>query len=97
MGERIQYVYCLSNPSFKDEIVKIGWSNEYPIVSLLSNGQPTDYKLEFVIHTKEGIILEKKIHNHLNPYGFQGRHEFFKISIDNLKKIIQDELGLEAD
>ena len=96
MGER-QYVYCLSNPSFKDEIVKIGWTKEYPTVSSLSNGQPTDYKLEFVIRTTEAIILEKKIQNHLNPYGFPGRREFFKISIDNLKKIIKDEFGLETD
>jgi hypothetical protein len=94
-----QYVYIMSNPSFDDDVFKIGWTREHPIIranDLYTSGLPTPFVVEYVIITTEGVKLEKQLHTHLKQYRMENNREFFKISKDNLIEILTTELSLQV-
>ena len=98
MNTQEQYVYVLSNTSFEDDVLKIGWTREHPrirAINLHTSGIPTPFIIEFVIITNEGSNLEKIIHEHIKQYRINFNREFFKISKDKLKEILQNELNLD--
>jgi hypothetical protein len=93
-----QYVYVMSNPSFPGDVLKIGWTREHPnkrAKDLHTSGIPTPFIVEYVIITTEGSKLEQKIHNRIKNYRVNSNREFFKISKDELTKILITELMLE--
>jgi len=93
-----EYVYVLSNPSFDNNIFKIGWSRKHPIIranNLYTSGVPTPFVIEFVISTDDGMKLENKIHNHLDQFRINKKREFFKITKEQIYTIIKDDLNLE--
>jgi hypothetical protein len=94
-----QYVYGLSNPSFETK-QKIGWSREYPSIracNLFTSGVPTPFKVEFIISTNDGAKLESNIHEHLKQYRVANNREFFEIPMDDLAKLLTNELQLKLD
>jgi hypothetical protein len=92
---RDQYVYCMSNPSFPPDKLKIGRTKRHPIIRAkeLHTGTPTPFEIEFVIITSDSIKLEKTIHDYIKEYRDSDR-EFFKISKDVLIEILTKELNL---
>lgn len=93
-----QYVYVMSNPSFPEDMLKIGWTREHPNIranELHTTGIPTPFIVEFVIITPEGSKVEKLIHNYIKTYRVNSNREFFKISKDELTKILLNKLMLE--
>ena len=93
-----QYVYVMSNPSFPEDMLKIGWTREHPNIranDLHTSGIPTPFIVEFVIITPEGSKLETKIHKHIVKYRVNSNREFFKISKEELTKILVNDLTLE--
>ena len=91
-----QCVYIMSNPSYDDDVLKIGWTRKHHIKrSLQATGVPTSFVVEFVIITHEGPALETQIHNHLKQYRIETNRKFFKISKDDLREILINELKLE--
>lgn len=93
-----QYVYAMSNTSFDDDVLKIGWTREHPTIranNLHTSGIPTPFIVEFVIITKDGSTVEKIIHNNIKQYRLKTNREFFKISKDKLKEILTNELNYE--
>ena len=95
---KTQYVYIMSNPSYDDDVFKIGWTRKSPLKranELHASGIPTPFVVESVITTMEGSKLEQQIHNHLKQYRMNNKREFFKILKDNLIEILTTELKLE--
>jgi hypothetical protein len=93
-----QYVYVMSNPSFPNDMLKIGWTREHPNIranDLHTSGIPTPFIVEYIIITPEGSKLEKKIHEHIKKYRVNSNREFFKISKDELTEILTKDLTLE--
>jgi len=93
-----QYVYVMSNPSFPEDMLKIGWTREHPNIranDLHTSGVPTPFIVEFVIITQEGSKVEKIIHNYIKPYRVNSNREFFKISKEELTKILVNDLMFE--
>lgn len=93
-----QYVYVMSNPSFPEDVLKIGWTREHPNMranDLHTSGIPTPFIVEFVIITQEGYKVEKLIHNHIKTYRINSKREFFKISKEELTKILVNDLMLK--
>ena len=93
-----QYVYVMSNPSFPEDILKIGWTRDHPNIranNLHTSGIPTPFIVEFVITTLEGAKLERYIHNHIKNHRVKSNREFFKISKDELCEKLVNELMLE--
>lgn len=95
-----EYVYVMSNPSYPDDMLKIGWTRGHPrarAIDLQTSWIPTSFIIEFVIITPEyeGNKLEKLIHNHIKTYRVNENREFFKISKEELTKILENDLMLE--
>lgn len=93
-----QYVYCMSNSSLPEDMLKIGWTREHPqkrADDLHTSGIPTPFIVEFIIITPEGYKCEKIIHEHLNTYRVNSNREFFKISLEKLTEILENELKFE--
>lgn len=93
-----QYVYVMSNPSYTEDMLKIGWTREHPNIranDLYTTGIPTPFIVVFVIITTEGSKVEKIIHNHIKKYRVNSKREFFKISKEELTKILVNDLMLE--
>jgi hypothetical protein len=92
-----QYVYVMSNPSFSNDIFKIGFSTRHPSIrakELCSSGVPTPFVVEYIIVTTYGKSLEYKIHKSLKSYRINSNREFFQIEIQQLVHILQDQLHL---
>ena len=93
-----QYVYVMSNPSFPEDMLKIGWTREHPNIranDLHTSGVPTPFIVEFVIITPEGSKVEKIIHNYIKTYRVNSNREFFKISKEELTRILVNDLMFE--
>ena len=89
------YVYIMSNPSYDDDVLKIGWTRKHHIKrSMQATGVPTSFVVESVIITNEGHEVETQIHEHLKQYRIEPNRKFFRISKDVLIKILTNELKL---
>ena len=93
------YIYVLSNPSFIDEVIKIGRSFSDPekrCSELFTTGVPTPFNIEFKLYVNNVILLENKVHNILDIYRIYSKREFFKI--DKNEAIEKDDnKGLKYD
>ena len=90
-----QCVYIMSNPSYDDDVLKIGWTRKHHIKrSLQATGVPTSFVVEFVIVTHEGHALETQIYDRLKQYRIEDKRKFFKIAKDVLREILTNELKL---
>ena len=87
------YVYVISNlGSFGDRVFKIGMTrrlNPIDRINELSGASvPFTFDVHSFIFSDNAVGLEQKMHEILNEINL--RKEFFKISIDELEKIVQD-------
>jgi hypothetical protein len=94
-----EYVYCLSNPDYSENLYKIGFTNNpfRRAEELYSTGVPSNFVIEFIIKTPDGKLLEKIIHNKLKIYRNNAHREFFRIPMTMLKHILENELKLNTD
>ncbi len=99
------YVYVLTNPSFRDDWVKIGKSKRLPDVrgkELSNTAVPLDYEVYATLHTARFNEAEKMIHNFIDKISdlrINKRREFFNIAPEVIYDIlvsIKDLLGDEA-
>ncbi len=89
------YVYILTNPSMPG-LVKIGFTNQYKLdyrlTDLWMTGVPEPFTLEASYKTRDALNVEKTIHKLLDKYRYNPLREFFKISIEDLFKILNTEM-----
>ena len=95
-----EYIYFATNPFYKDDIVKIGWTRNEPKMrakSLYNTSVPCEFNFEFIIKTPCGMgyNLEDKIHKYLDKYRINKRREFFRIDKEDLANILVNDLKLE--
>ena len=89
------YIYILTNKSFPD-FIKIGSTMRDPRIranELTGTGVPFPYEVKYKIATKNCEILEKKVHTILEKKRVDLEREFFKCSVDEAKKIINEVVG----
>lgn len=94
---KIEYVYCMSNKSFSNDLVKIGWTTNKPTLraqQLYTTGVPTPFKIEFIIKTPDGRSLEARLHSYFSPQRENNSREFFNINVQELRQILTDEFKL---
>ena len=86
------WVYVLSNPTLPN-MLTIGYTRNHPeeraqqISS--STGVALPYKVEFAFHCFNGFDLEQQVHRKLKSYRVNNNREFFQISLEEAKKIIE--------
>ncbi len=104
------YVYVLTNPSFRDDWVKIGKSKRLPDVrgkELSNTAVPLDYEVYATLHTERFNEAEKMIHNFIDKISdlrINKRREFFNIAPEviydilvSIKELLGDEAILELN
>ena len=98
-GEGDQSVYVLENPSMPG-ILKIGYTKGDPNgrANQLSKatGVPTPYKVVFSYNCFNGERIERATHKHLKKYRINNDREFFNVTIEEAKKVI-NEIGGKYD
>ena len=90
------WVYVMSNPSLSDGTLKIGVTHGHPDVRAKELSTPTSipepFKVEYGFNCYGGDDLEKEVFKKLQKYRINPKREFFKISLEEAKKVIE-ELG----
>lgn len=96
------FVYILTNPSYKDNIIKIGYTINLKnrLAQLDRTGVPTPFEPYMTVETEKYVILEKVIHHELDKltdFRTRDNREFFEIDpvdaadlLKNLCKLIDD-------
>ena len=83
------YIYCLSNPSFQDNIYKIGFTTKIPNVrthDLYKTGLPTPFHIEFSKYVKNVRQTEHLLHEIFRRQRISSDREFFKVSLNLIHK-----------
>lgn len=100
------YVYVLTNPSFKEDWVKIGKSKRIPEVrskELYNTAVPLPYEIYATLYTEKYNEAERMIHrsiDRISTLRINASREFFNIAPEKAYEIlldIKDLLGDEAE
>ena len=91
------FVYIMSNPSFSDEIIKIGYSdrdpNHFRKNELDTTGVPTPFVVEYIAIVEEPYQIEKEVHSNLAEFRESKNREFFKCKLDKVINTIRSLSG----
>ena len=95
-------VYCLSNPSFRNNIYKVGMTKHVTkpqkrLLSLDVTSTPTPFRFEFYIIVTNRYKAEKIIHEKLKLYRIRNCREYFKLDKMKLKQIFKTIKGKIID
>ncbi|MCW0504317.1 GIY-YIG nuclease family protein [Aeromonas piscicola] len=89
----MHYVYVLSNPSFKDNILKIGFTSDSPKqrADCLSRhtGIPLNFEVEYYTAVQDKFDVEIRTHLLLDRYRINQSKEFFKIPLKDAIKSVE--------
>lgn len=97
------YVYVLTNPSFRDDWVKIGKSRRLPEVrgrELYNTAVPLPYEIYATIQTEKYSEAERMIHRSIDRISnlrINKNREFFNISPESAYEILLDIKELLGD
>lgn len=82
-------IYVLSNPSFKENYLKIGITTEIErrVKELYSSGVPTPFECEFAYEIDDYEAVERAMHKLLDDHRVNPTREFFEIDVENIKSI----------
>lgn len=86
------YIYCISNPSFKENLYKIGFTTQNlqkRIDSLYKTGVPTKFIINFAKMVKNCRQTEHEIHVKLKRARVNPSREFFKCPLPKIKGIFE--------
>lgn len=90
------FVYIMSNPSFKDGLIKIGKSDRDPSIrcnELYTTGVPESFSLDYYAFVADHHTLESSIHNALASCRYNTSREFFDCSIQSAIDAIRQHAG----
>src|SRR5690554_7428710 len=97
------YVYVLTNPSFRDDWVKIGKSKRLPEVrgrELYNTAVPLPYEVYATLYTNKYNEAERMIHrsiDRISDLRINKNREFFNIAPEDAYEILLDIKGLLGD
>ena len=97
------YVYVLTNPSFRDDWVKIGKSKRLPEVrgrELYNTAVPLPYEVYATLYTNKYNEAERMIHrsiDRISDLRINKNREFFNIAPEDAYEILLDIKGLLDD
>ena len=87
------YVYCLSNPSYRDNLVYIGSTSIDPRIyayELHTSSVPHPFKLEFAKKVSNHNEVKHKLHNFFNKNRFGSLdREAFIVDIPHVKNVFE--------
>jgi hypothetical protein len=87
------YIYILSNPAFKENLLKIGYTtNNAPTRAkqLYTTGVPAKYKIVYTEDVDNPKEIETKIHRKLADFRYNEDREFFNLPIREAISKVQE-------
>jgi hypothetical protein len=88
-----EWVYILTNPAIPD-MVKIGYTKLDPFVraSKISRGTgvPLGFEVEWAYRCYKGERIEREVHIYFSNKRVNKQREFFRVSLDEAKNIIEE-------
>lgn len=91
-GEGKYWIYVMSNESMPG-LFRIGYTTSTPEEKAIqiskSKGVPSPFKVEYSYKCHEGEFFEYEIHKTLDPYRVTDDREFFQVSLEEIKKVIE--------
>jgi len=87
------YLYIMSNPSFKDGLLKVGKSDRHPRerkAELETTGVPRPFTLEYYVRVDDHHSLENRVHKKLDEYRSSSTREFFQISVPKAIDVMRE-------
>ena len=104
-NHRAGYVYIISNiGAFGEDIYKIGMTRrlepEERIAELSGASVPFRFDIHAMIFSDDAPKLEAALHNHFADKKVNlvnGRKEFFRVSLDEIKKVVQENHDKSVD
>ncbi len=94
----IGYVYIASNPSYQDNLVKIGSSHKPNIrmKQLYSTGVPEPFSIVYLLRCYDNTHekVEKRIHDIFDSYRTNPKREFFSLprrQMEELREVLEDQ------
>ena len=86
------YIYCISNPSFRENLFKIGFTTQNlqkRILSLYKTGVPTKFTINFAKMVKNCRLTEHEIHLKLKKLRVNPSREFFNCTLLKIRGIFE--------
>ena len=94
------YIYILQNPSFQN-LLKVGKTNRSPKERAreLSSvtGVPTEFLVLYDVFVPNCDVGEKKVHEKLKKYRTASNREFFELTLEVAKKIVNEIAGIQIE
>lgn len=91
------FIYIMSNPTFKDGLIKIGMSDRDPTKyrksELETTGVPDKFHVEYYAFVSDHYTLERKVHRNLDSSRPNKKREFFQYPIPNAIDLIRQLAG----
>ncbi len=95
------FIYIMSNPSYRDGIIKIGKSAQDPegqrVSTLRSTGVPSAFKVEYYAFVKEYASVERQIHHIFDSKRVENDREFFTCSVPEAIVTIREIAEIELE
>lgn len=91
------YIYCVSNPSFKTNIYKIGYTTmnlQSRINSLYKTGVPNKFVIHFAKKVNKCRMAERDIHLKLDKRRINPSREFFLCPLSDIKSLFEEIPGV---
>jgi len=85
------FVYVMSNPSYKKNFLKVGYTTKTPeerAKQLYQTGVPNEFKIEYKVEFENARKAEKQIHSSLEKCRHNKNREFFTCGFRKTKNAI---------
>ena len=94
-------VYVMSNPAYKKDLLKVGFTTKTPeerAKDLFQTGVPDEFEVKYKAEFENAEKAEKQIHSLLEGCRHNKRREFFTCSFRKTKKVVNAADGrIETD
>ena len=95
------FVYVMSNPAYKKELLKVGFTTKTPekrAKELFQTGVPDEFVVKYKAEFEDAKKAETQIHSLLKGCRYNERREFFTCGFRKTKKIVNTADGrIETD
>lgn len=88
MNKEPGYVYILSNPAFRDDIIKIGMTRRDPsqrASEIYTTGVPMEFVVAYERRVLNCVVAEMRIHSILEKARINRDREFFRLTLASAK------------
>lgn len=88
MNKEPGYVYILSNPAFRDDIIKIGMTRRDPsqrASEIYTTGVPMEFVVVYERRVLNCVVAEMRIHSILEKARINRDREFFRLTLASAK------------